>query len=151
MPPVVEETSLFKQFLGYLVKIVAILHKFILSLNDKYELFLSDKMLHFIFVACLGMAFLFVIYPLFKYLVEQNKLLYVAWIYVFTILIAITLLIEIGQDFSGTGTMDFADIMSGLLGFVIVSVVYIAIRRYFQYKNVKKVEKSINEQENKDN
>ena len=131
-----EEVSLFKQFLGYLVKIIALIHNYIMSINDRYDIFLSDKMLHFICVAIMGMFFLFIIYPLFKWLVEQNKLMVVAWIYVFTILIAITLLIEIGQDYTGTGTMDFADIMSGLLGFIFVSGVFILGRHfYLKYKN----------------
>ena len=133
-----EEVSLFKQFLGYIVKLVAILHSAIMSLNDRFELFLSDKMLHFIVVAIMGMFFLLIIYPLFKWLVEEGKLILVAWIYVFTILIAITLLIEIGQDFSGTGTMDFADIMSGLFGFVIVSAGYLFVRKFFVDKNKEK-------------
>ena len=148
-----EEVSLFKQFLGYIVKIVALLHKAIMSLNDKFELFLSDKALHFIVVAAMGMFFLLLIYPLFKWLVEEHKLIYVAWIYVFTVLIAITLLIEIGQDYSGTGTMDFADIMSGLFGYIIVSSAYLLIRRYIHKepeKEVKKVEENkTNEHEEK--
>lgn len=131
-----EEVSLFKQFLGYIVKIVALIHKAIMSLNDRFELFLSDKALHFIVVAAMGMLFLLIIYPLFKWLVEEHKLIYVAWIYVFTILVAITLLIEIGQDYTGTGTMDFADIMSGLFGYIIVSTGYIVFRR-FVHKNKK--------------
>ena len=107
-----------------------------MSLNDRFELFLSDKALHFIVVAAMGMFFLLIIYPLFKWLVEEHKLIYVAWIYVFTILVAITLLIEIGQDYTGTGTMDFADIMSGLFGYIIVSTGYIVFRR-FVHKNKK--------------
>ena len=140
-----EEVSLFKQFLGYIVKIVALFHTYIMSLNDKFELFLSDKMLHFIVVAAMGMFFLLIIYPLFKWLIDENKLIVVAWIYVFTILIAITLLIEIGQDYSGTGTMDFADIMSGLLGFIVVSVAYIFIRHFFKKDKVEETK-----EENKD-
>lgn len=144
-----EEVSLFKQFLEYIVKLVAILHSAIMSLNDRFELFLSDKMLHFIVVAIMGMFFLLIIYPLFKWLVEEGKLILVAWIYVFTILIAITLLIEIGQDFSGTGTMDFADIMSGLFGFVIVSTGYLFVRRFFVDKNQEK--KEIKEEKKEEN
>lgn len=140
-----EEVSLFKQLLGYIVKIVAIIHTYIMSLNDKFELFLSDKMLHFIVVAALGMFLLLIVYPLFKWLIDENKLILVAWIYVFTILIAITLLIEIGQDYSGTGDMDFADIVSGLLGFIVVSAGYIFVRHF-----IKKNKTEIKKEETKD-
>lgn len=133
---VVQEPSLFKELLNYIVKIFAIIHKYIMSLNDKYEMFLSDKMLHFIVIGIVGLAFLFIVYPLFKLLIENHKLMLVAWIYVFTILIAITLLIEIGQDFSGTGDMDFADIVSGLLGFIVMSGTIVLVRNlYLRFKS----------------
>lgn len=133
---IVEQPSLFRQFLNAIIKIVSILHQYIMSINDKYEMFLSDKMLHFIVIGVLGMCILFVIYPLFKWLNEQNKLIFVAWIYVFTVLIAITLAIEVGQDYAGTGTMDFADMMSGLFGFVAMSGAFILLRcLYIKLKN----------------
>ncbi|MDO4940850.1 MAG: hypothetical protein Q4E33_04065 [Erysipelotrichaceae bacterium] len=133
---IVQEPSLFKEFLNYVVKLFAIIHRYIMSLNDKYEMFLSDKMLHFIVIGILGLAFLFVIYPLFKWLIDNHKLMLVSWIYVFTILIAITLLIEIGQDISGTGDMDFADIVSGLLGFIVMSGTIVIVRNiYLRLKN----------------
>ena len=133
---IVEQPSLFRQFLNAIIKIVSILHQYIMSINDKYEMFLSDKMLHFIVIGVLGMCILFVIYPLFKWLNEQNKLIFVAWIYVFTVLIAITLAIEVGQDYAGTGTMDFADMMSGLFGFVAMSGAFILLRYlYIKLKN----------------
>ena len=133
---VVEQTSLFREFLNSIIKVVAIIHRYIMSINDKYEMFLSDKMLHFIIIGILGLFLLFVIYPLFKWLVEEHKLLIaVAWIYVFSVLIAITLLIEIGQDYSGTGTMDFADMMSGLFGFILMSFVVIGL--WTAYKKLK--------------
>ena len=127
MEEVVTEPSLFKQFLDAAVKLVSIIHTSIMSLNDKYEMFLSDKALHFIVIGIIGMFILLIVYPFFKWLVEKKQLVTVAWIYTFTILIALTLLIEIGQDFSGTGDMDFADIVFGLLGFVIMSVIGIGV------------------------
>lgn len=118
---IVQSPSLFKQFLNYVVKIFYLMHKYILSLNDQYAADLSDKDLHFLVIGCLGMFFLFIVYPVFKWLIEKDKTIFVAWIYVFTILIAITLLIEIGQDISGTGDMDFGDVVAGLFGFIIMS------------------------------
>lgn len=132
---VVEEPSLFKQLLNAVIKVVSILHQYIMSLNDRYEMFLSDKMLHFIVIGIIGMCILFVVYPLFKWLNEKNKLVFIAWIYVFTILVALTLLIEIGQDYSGTGDMDFADIVSGLFGFVVMSGAFIFLR--YAYLKIK--------------
>lgn len=132
----VQQPSLFKQLLNAVAKIMSILHQYIMSINDRYEMFLSDKALHFIVIGVLGMCILFVIYPIFKWLNDHNKLLFVAWIYVFTILVAITLLIEIGQDITGTGDMDFGDIMSGLFGFVIMSLIFVIGKKiYDKLKN----------------
>ena len=130
---VVAEPSMFKQLLNAIVKVVSIIHTSIMSLNDKYEMFLSDKALHFIVIGLIGMFVLLIVYPFFKWLVEKNQLVSVAWIYTFTILIALTLLIEIGQDFSGTGDMDFGDIVSGLLGFIVMSGISIMVIYGFKY------------------
>ena len=130
---VVAEPSMFKQLLNAIVKVVSIIHTSIMSLNDKYEMFLSDKALHFIVIGLIGMFVLLIVYPFFKWLVEKNQLVSVAWIYTFTILIALTLLIEIGQDFSGTGDMDFGDIVSGLLGFIVMSGISIVVIYGFKY------------------
>jgi glycopeptide antibiotics resistance protein len=52
----------------------------------------------------------------------------IAWIYVFTMVLGLTLAIEIGQKVSGSGTMSFADIVSGVLGFLYMFAVYALVR-----------------------
>ena len=73
------------------------------------------------------MGMLFVIYPLFK-LLSENHVLVIAWIYVFTVIIVIVFAIEIGQGITGTGTMDFDDIVAGVAGFMAMFIVFAAIR-----------------------
>lgn len=137
----VVQPSAFKTFLNYVVKLIALIHQYIMSLNDSYGSILSDKQLHFIVVGCLGLFILFIVYPLFDWLVRNKLLVVCAWIFTFCILVAITLLIEIGQDYTGTGTMDFADIMSGLLGFIVMSVFGIlAIKYWDRYRKKKEQE-----------
>lgn len=114
-------TSWLKIFLDWAVNFVTKSHTKILSLNDKFEANLSDKALHFIVIGIIGMAMMFVIYPIFKWLAKKNRVGYAAWIYVFSLLCTITLLIEIGQKLTNTGTMDFKDIVAGLAGFIIAS------------------------------
>ena len=151
MEPVVEEIGMFKTFLNHIVQIIALIHRYIMSLNDNHGAFLSDKQLHFLVVGCLGLLILFVVYPLFEWLVRKNLLVIVAWIYTFCILIALTLLIEIGQDYTGTGTMDFADIMSGLMGFIIMSAFGIGLIVLIEkYKNKKKEVEETKEEEHVD-
>ncbi|MDE5782288.1 MAG: hypothetical protein K2I03_12565 [Lachnospiraceae bacterium] len=116
-----------KDFLYLIVEIIAQIHNKILSLNDSYENVMDDKQLHFVVIGILGMLMLFIVYPLFKWL-SKNHVLVIAWIYVFTVIIVITFAIEIGQKVTGTGNMEFADIASGLLGFMVMFIIFAGIR-----------------------
>lgn len=113
------------------VGIIAKIHDKIMRLNNAYEANFSDKDLHFLVIGILGMGVLFVIYPLFKYLAKQNHEMVIAWIYVFTVIVVITFAIEIGQKVSGTGNMEFADIMYGLVGFMAMFCVFIVLRAIY--------------------
>lgn len=120
--------SIFKNILNKIITIITYFHTKILSLNDSYELYLSDKQLHFYVVAVLGLLLLLCLYPLFLYLVKRKKTLYITWFYVFTFLLAFTSLIEVGQKLTGTGEMDYMDTFAGILGFIGVSIIVFVIR-----------------------
>ena len=60
------------------------------------------------------MMFIFVVYPVFKWLAKHDHVMVIAWIYVFTLIIVITFAIEIGQKVTNTGNMEFADAERGL-------------------------------------
>ena len=49
----------------------------------------------------------------------------IAWIYVLTLIIVITFAIEIGQKVTGTGNMEFADIVMGVFGFIVMFLVFL--------------------------
>ena len=117
-----------RELLYWGVGIVAKLHDQIMQLNNAYETNFTDKELHFLVIGLLGMAMLFVIYPLFKYLARKNKELVIAWIYVFTVVMVITFAIEIGQKITGTGHMEFSDIMFGVAGFLLMFMVFVILR-----------------------
>ena len=106
---------------------IAVIHDMIMTWNDSFETVFSDKELHFLVIGVLGMGMLFVIYPLFK-LLSENHVLVIAWIYVFTVIIVIAFAIEIGQGITGTGTMDFDDIVAGVAGFMAMFIVFVVIR-----------------------
>ena len=117
-----------KTFLYKIIEWISKFHSFFLSLNDEFEYNFSDKELHFLIIGFLGMGFIFVVYPVFKWLAKHNHIMTIAWIYVFTLIIVITFAIEIGQKVSGTGTMDFADIVFGIVGFIFMYIVFVLIR-----------------------
>ena len=114
-------------FLYIIVKMIAVVHDMIMTWNDSFETVFSDKELHFLVIGVLGMGMLFIIYPLFK-LLSENHVLVIAWIYVFTVIIVIVFAIEIGQGITGTGTMDFDDIVAGVAGFMAMFIAFVVVR-----------------------
>lgn len=117
-------------FLYMIIELISRIHTYLLSLNDNFEYVFSDKELHFLVIGILGMAMLFVIYPIFKAL-SRKHVMVIAWIYVFTLIIVITFAIEIGQKVSNTGTMDFGDIVFGVVGFMAMFLVFSVIREIY--------------------
>ena len=122
---------MLKKLLYWCVEMIAKAHTYILRLNDAYEYQFSDKELHFLVIGLLGMAMVFVIYPLFKWLAKRNHEMVITWIYVFTLIVVITFAIEIGQSVTQTGNMEFADIMFGLVGFIVMFAVFSLVRMVF--------------------
>ena len=116
------------QFLYYLVGKMATVHDWLMSLNDSYGLFLTDKWLHFIVMGAVGLVLLLVIHPLFSKLAETDHTIVITWIYVFTLMVVLTFGIEIGQGVSGTGSVDLDDVVAGIAGFLAVFLVFAGIR-----------------------
>lgn len=121
-----------KELLYWGVGIITRIHNEIMRLNDAFEMNFTDKELHFLVIGLLGMAMIFVVYPLFKYLAKHGHEMVIAWIYVFTVIIVITFAIEIGQKITGTGNMDFADIMFGLVGFILMFLIFLLVRAVYR-------------------
>lgn len=119
---------MLKSMLYKIVEYIAYFHNLILRINDKFEHSLSDKQLHFVIIGMIGMMMVFLIYPLFKWLVKKGHIMTIAWIYVFTVILVLTFAIEIGQKATGTGAMEFADIVFGVMGFVFMFLVFSGIR-----------------------
>lgn len=123
---------MLKQLLYKIVEIIAKIHSYLLRLNDTFEYDFTDKELHFLVIGALGMAFIFVVYPVFKWLAKHDHIMTIAWIYVFTLIIVITFAIEIGQKVTNTGNMEFADIMMGVVGFLFMFLIFAIIREAYK-------------------
>lgn len=118
---------MLKKVLYYLVIQISRIHNAIADWNvDSYGL--SDKQLHFLIIGLLGMALFFLVQPVFKRLAERGHVTAVSWVYVFTVVLVVTFAIEIGQDITKTGSMEFADIVFGVLGFAFLFAVFLLIR-----------------------
>ena len=107
--------------------IVAQIHSFLLHLNDGFELRLGDKDLHFIIMAVLGMLLFFMVHFVFKRLAKWSVTA-ISFIYVFTLMTVLGFAIEVGQKITGTGEMDFADVVAGLYGVLAFFGIYTAYR-----------------------
>ena len=117
-----------KELLYGIVELLAKIHSYLLRLNDAYEYNFSDKELHFLVIGILGMMFIFVVYPVFKWLAKHDHVMVIAWIYVFTVMIVVTFAIEIGQGITNTGKMEMEDIVSGLAGFMFLFIIFAVLR-----------------------
>ena len=120
-----------KEFLYMIVGWIAEIHSYLMRFNDSYEYNFSDKELHFIVIGLLGMAFVFIVYPVFKWLAKHNHVMVIAWIYVFTLILVITFAIEIGQKVTNTGAMEFADIVFGVVGFIVMFFIFFIVREIY--------------------
>lgn len=119
---------MLKQLLYQAMDWMAMVHDRISRLNDQFEGTFSDKQMHFLVIGVLGLLLVFAVHPLFRHLAKTNHVMVISWIYVFTLILVITFAIEIGQRLSGTGDMEFADIVSGIGGFICMFAVFALIR-----------------------
>ena len=111
---------MFEMLLRELTLIMAQVHDSLMRLNDGFELRLGDKDLHFSIMALAAMLLFFVVHAVFRRLAKWS-ITAVSFIYVFTVMTVLGFAIEIGQRISGTGEMDFADVVAGLYGVPISS------------------------------
>ena len=118
---------MFEMLLRELTLIMAQVHDSLMRLNDGFELRLGDKDLHFSIMALAAMLLFFLVHAVFRRLAKWS-ITAVSFIYVFTVMTVLGFAIEIGQRISGTGEMDFADIVAGLYGVLAFFAVYTAYR-----------------------
>ncbi len=112
-----------KAFLYFLVDLVAKFHDYLLHLNDSFELYFSDKQLHFLVMGAAGFFLFLVVRWVFSKL-RPNA---VAWVYTLTVMGTLALAIEIGQAVTNTGNMELADVAMGMWGVIAFGAVYTLI------------------------
>lgn len=118
---------MFESILYEVTMIAAQIHESILHLNDNFELALGDKELHFLVMFALGMVLFFAVHFVFKRLAKWS-ITAISFIYVFTVMTVLGFAIEIGQKITGTGEMDFRDIVAGLYGVLLFFAIYTVYR-----------------------
>ena len=119
--------------------VVAQIHESLMHLNDNFELYFGDKDMHFIVMAVLGMILFFMVHFVFKRLAKWS-ITAISFIYVFTVMTVLGLAIEIGQKITGTGDMDFRDVVAGLYGVLAFFAVYTVYRLIVLLRGRKKAD-----------
>ena len=107
---------------------IARIHDKVLQINDAGGWYLDDKQLHFIVIGLFGMAMLLVLNPIFKWLAKKGHTMVITWLYVFTVVLVFSFAIEIGQWWTGTGSMEGRDIAYGVGGFLVMFLIYALLR-----------------------
>lgn len=118
---------MLKTFLYRIVGIIAMFHNQLLQLNNSFEMNFNDKELHFLVIGVLGMLIYFIVHPIFSFLARRGWEAAISWVYTTTLIVVLTFAIEIGQHITGTGRMEFADIVFGIVGFLVMFLIYALI------------------------
>lgn len=132
---------MFETILRETTLLMAQVHALLMHINDGFELQLSDKDWHFIIMAILAMMLFFMVHFVFSRLAKWS-ITAISFIYVFTVMTVLGFAIEIGQRITGTGNMDFGDVVAGLYGvlafFAAYSLYRLALYAFGQFSAKKK-------------
>lgn len=114
-------------------------HDIILSIVSMLGFTANDKMIHFFFIGFMGLILYLIVDLLFKKLAKYGISL-LSFIYAFSVIVVVSVVIEIQQKLTGEGNMEFADIVYGLWGFALFFITYliIVLGIKFVYKKLKR-------------
>lgn len=112
-----------KEFLYLIIDLFTSFSAFFSKLMGLLGFDLNDKQLHFIIIGILCMLIYFLVQAGFRRLAKLSITI-LSFIYTLTVGIVIAFAIEIGQWKSGTGQMDFSDIVYGIYGFILLFIAF---------------------------
>lgn len=126
------------EILNGIVIVMNLIHDLIITIISGLGLPVNDKMIHFFFIGFLGLALYIFVDFTFKRLAKYGISL-LSFIYTFSTIIVISLVIEIQQKITGEGNMEFSDITYGMWGFFLFLAVFIVFSLLFKviFKKVK--------------
>ena len=119
------------EILRTIVEYIAFFHRYISSFLLTHFGISDDKLMHLIVIGGLTFLLLFFLRPLISYLIRKHREMTLTFIYSFTVILVLSFSIEIGQKVTGTGSMEFVDIVYGIYGFFIAFVIYLILYKFF--------------------
>ena len=126
------------EILNGIVIVINLIHDTIITIISRLGLPVNDKMIHFYFIGFLGLTLYIIVDFTFKKLAKYGISL-LSFIYTFSTIAVVSLVIEIQQKITGEGNMEFSDITYGMWGFFLFLAVFIVISLLFKviFKKVK--------------
>ena len=116
-----------KEIILIVSEIINTLHDIIWDLSKSAGLPLSDKDLHLWIFGFIGLITFFGVHSLFKYL-SKYSLTAISFVYTFTVMVVLVFAIEIQQQITGRGRMEFDDAVMGLWGFLLFFAFFLAAK-----------------------
>ena len=107
-----------------LSELITFFHLYLVQMFDSLGFQFTDKELHFIVIGIIGFLIFIISTKLFKWLAKYSIQL-VSLVFTVTVLVVIVFAIEIQQKVSGSGNMEFLDVVYGLWGFVFIFGIYL--------------------------
>ncbi|MEW9671493.1 hypothetical protein ABLT31_21885 [Ammoniphilus sp. 3BR4] len=124
-----------EQAIKLLSMLVNFIHDVIVDLTDVFGLPLTDKDLHFWLFGLLGFLIYIGVDRLFKWIAKRNISL-VSFLYTFTVMAVLALLLEVMQKVTKRGNMEFLDFIYGIWGFIAFWLVFVSAS--YLWKRVRK-------------
>ena len=112
-----------KEIILIVAEIINTMHDIILELTIFLGLDLTDKDLHLWIFGMIGICLFGCTHVFFKYL-SKYGLKAISFVYTLTVMVVIVFAIEIQQQLTGRGQMEFDDAVIGLWGFLLFFAAY---------------------------
>lgn len=109
------------------VSIINRLHGILLLIVEKLGLQLGDKQLHFWILGVIGIILFVAVDAAFRW-ISKWSVSALSFVYTLTILVVVALTMEIQQQITRRGALDFNDIIAGIWGFMVLFGLYILVR-----------------------
>ena len=116
-----------KEIILFIAEIINTMHDLILDLTRFAGLELTDKDLHLWIMGMIGIVLFGFTHVFFKYL-SKFGITAISFVYTFTVMVVIVFAIEIQQQLTGRGQMEFDDAVIGLWGFILFFAAYLVIK-----------------------
>src|SRR3954447_5099868 len=129
-----------KEIILIIAEIINTAHDIILDLTAFAGLGLTDKDLHLWIMGMIGICIFGCTHVFFKYL-SKYGITAISFVYTLTVMVVIVFAIEIQQQITGRGGMEFDDAVIGLWGFLLFFAVFLLIKgviKGFQYLSNRK-------------